>query len=272
MLEFSEISYLNNFSIKIPIAISDAPMEVVFCDLEASDGDAFTLTFSSDDASVFEIVDAVYWDDVEGDEGDSGFLITTRGLQGTAARSWPADSRLYCSITAGFANEVADQLSVIDSRVEDLESSATVDEYASRLQVHFLFDTPRDNTLDRVTEIRWENYIGHTGWRADAMGLIAMPLGVFELVGFDYFVLSGARVRRARLVLSESYGQQITNGQTQFLKITVRGADSSYSGDCTAAMPATIQIVQDGMVLGGEQVEWPSQGSTAVYHIEYQFY
>lgn len=57
----------------------------------------------------------------------SGNATAVRAQEGTAPLAWPAGTLIYCSLTAGFVNDLVTQIASLTARVVALEAGGGVD-------------------------------------------------------------------------------------------------------------------------------------------------
>lgn len=269
MARISNLTFLNNFSIETAndISAEKYAYDVIPCELSPSyNNKEFALTLSNPAGTLFEVAHAKYLTTTSA--GVSGFELWERGKEG-AVQAWPAGSRVYCSLTAGMLSEIVYGAKDLDEKVDKID--LTLKAYV--LEVHFLFDTPRNGTQDKVTMIRGEVLPNSSNSSPESLYQCDSPNNLFEYDDdVEALVLGGTDTKKARIILTDFYGTPSTSGKSQYMKISVKGARPGYSGPCETAQPCTIRIVANGTVFGEEIVTWPAKGATAEYHIEYQNY
>lgn len=106
------MKYINNWAARLmaPLGPSDTLLQIPpeeAARLDLSNG-VYWLTLT-DSPNPLE---QTKWEIVEVSEG----LVVERGMDGTTAQQWPADTLIYCAVTAG-------QLSALQARVQALENN-----------------------------------------------------------------------------------------------------------------------------------------------------
>lgn len=260
MYSFESLEFKNNFSIELKDQLSVEVDQYIEHSEPLAEG-SYKLTLSDSNRSVFEIVTADYasaWPDIS---GAAGFFVTGRGEEGTVARSWPAGSTLYASVTAGMLEDIRSDLSYIYDKLNEPSGAL----FAGQVQIEFEFAVPRNSHIDKITAIGIKQGIGYTA--------TYIPLNETETMysrmsydGIDSITVNGSDVTRGRVVLPASSSRPINQYVPQYMSISVTG------GSNPAEFEVKIRITKDGLLLGEKTVMWPISLEQKEYEIEYEFW
>ena len=107
------MNYINNWITQItaplPAGATVLPISPIAASrLDLTNGGKYWLTLTNS----ANPIEQTQWEIVEVSSG----LAIRRGMDGTTAQEWPADTLIYCAVSAG-------QLAELQSRINDLESS-----------------------------------------------------------------------------------------------------------------------------------------------------